>query len=218
MTDEDRKLSLNAAPPEMMARLFQRAGLTPEEAVALAAAVVDWRDEDNKEERRGAEGIYYRSLSGGYECKNGPFEYPEELLLVRGMTPALYRALEPHVTVYGSGKLNLNTATIPALESLGLTRTGVAGLLAFRAGEDGQQGTADDRRLVSVAGLEQQLADFVPVEDLAALMTLANDEVLGVKSEAFRMRIEARSATGVGRLSADCVIDRKGVVKLWMER
>ena len=79
------------------------------------------RDEDDDERSYGAEDAYYRSRGFQYECKDEPFENVEELLLLRGMSPDLYRDVAPHVTVFGSGQLNLNTADDAALRALGLS-------------------------------------------------------------------------------------------------
>ena len=219
LTDEDRRINLNTAPAEVLQRLCQLVGLSEEEAISVAASIEDWRDEDDHERSGGAESLYYRSLSQGYDCKNGPVENLEELLLIRGVSPALYQALAPHLTTYGSGLLNLNTAGAVALQALGLTDAGVAGLMAFRAGEDNVEGTPDDRRLVSLAALpDSELNAFVPVEDLARLAKLADGKFLGVGSAEFRAEIEAESLQAASQVHVSCVLNRKGEVSLWSER
>ena len=218
LSDEERRVNLNTAPAEVLQRLFELAGLREDEAVALAAAVEDWRDADDREEPHGAEGIYYRSLPDGYDCHDGLFEHVEELLLVRGVTPELYRRLEPHVTVYGSGRLNLNTATPIALASLGMSQIGLDGFLAYRAGDDGRDGTGDERRLVSTAQLSSELAAFVPAEDLARLTALAEAGFLGVGSSVFRMTIDARLARAASGMTVECVMQRDGTIGVWEER
>jgi general secretion pathway protein K len=219
LTDEERRINLNAAPADVLQKVFEIAGgMSEADASQLAAAIEDWRDEDDRQRPLGAEGLYYRSLRDGYECKDGPLETMEELLLIRGVTPPLYRNLEPHLTVYGSGPLNLNTAGPTALLALGLSELGVDGLLAFRSGEDGLEGTSDDRRLASVAALESELKAFVPVEDLARLAQLAQAKVLGVGSTEFRALIEAHAGHASSQVQVFCVMDRNGTVKVWSER
>lgn len=219
LVDEDGRLSLNTAPAEVLQRLCELAGLPKEDAEQVGASIEDWRDEDDRERQGGAETLYYRSLSNGYDCKNGPFENLEELLLIRSVSPALYHALAPHLTVYGSGLLNLNTAAPAVLQALGLTNTGVTGLVEFRAGEDNVEETADDRWLVSVAGLpDSELNAFVPVEDLARLARLADDGLIGVGSSDFRAEIEAKALQDASQVRVSCVLDRKGRVSLWAER
>ena len=90
--DESTKLNLNA----MMAIeksskgsgrsvLLGLPGMTDE----IADAILDWLDEDDEPREYGAEVDYYGSLTPGYAPKNGPLETVEELLLVKGVTPAL---------------------------------------------------------------------------------------------------------------------------------
>ena len=218
LTDEERSLSLNGAPEEVLQRFFEFMGVSRYEAAELASAIEDWRDPDDDQRPLGAERFYYRSLGQPYDCKNGPFENLEELLLVRGMTPSLYRAAAPYLTVYGSGRLNLNTAGPTALKALGLSQAGVGGLLSFRAGEDGREGTADDRLLVSVDGIESQLGASLPAEDLARLAQLARDKALGVHADDVRLEIRAETSGPSSRASVVCVINRAGMVKLWSEQ
>ncbi len=55
----------------------------------VADAILDWLDADDEPREFGAEIEYYGTLDPPYAPKNGPLETIEELLLVRGVTPAL---------------------------------------------------------------------------------------------------------------------------------
>jgi len=97
------------------------------EAKAIVDSLIDWIDEDDKESDFGAESGYYQSLAKPYSCRNGPVQYIEELLLVKGITPELLfgtgekPGLADFITVYGDdGKVNLNTAPIQVIKSLDL--------------------------------------------------------------------------------------------------
>lgn len=79
LVDEASKLNLNTATAEMLSLLPR---MTPE----LAAAIVDWRDEDSDISDGGAEDETYQRFNPPYRCKNGPFESVEELGMVAGMT------------------------------------------------------------------------------------------------------------------------------------
>lgn len=219
LIDEERYVNLNTAPAEVLRALVQRAGQLPDDdAQIIAESIEDWRDPDDDARPQGAENFYYRGRTEAYACKDGPFETIEELRLVRGMSEAIYDRLAPHVTVYGSGQLNLNTATREALDALALSRSGVTGLLAFRAGADGVEGNGDDARLVSVMALESELSSFLPVEDLARLAQLQREKFLGVASTAFRAVVEARTEHPSGIMTVTCVFDRQGRVLSWSER
>lgn len=216
LVDEDRKVNLNTAPADVLERLFHGAGLRRTPAQELAAAIADWRDEDRVEREWGAEDSYYRGLTEAYECKDGPFESVEELLLVRGMTPALWVQVAPWVTVAGSGKVNLNTAGREVLTTLGLSGSGVAGLLAYRAGDDGQQGTGDDRALISTAAVWSDLNTLIPTEDLNRLTELA--EFIGVKSDAFRLTVTGQLVEApTSRMRVTSIVTRQGQVTQWSE-
>lgn len=76
LVDESSKLNVNTATLEMLEKLPD---MTPE----FAAAIIDWRDEDEDITEGGAESETYLLRRPGYESKNAFFETPEELLLVQ---------------------------------------------------------------------------------------------------------------------------------------
>lgn len=88
--------------------------------------VIDWIDSDDlvtalpfiKYENLGAEADYYRELDRPYRCGNKPMDVIEELLLIKGMTADNFRRLRDYVTVYGDGKVNINSACQRVIESL----------------------------------------------------------------------------------------------------
>ncbi|HEV7299348.1 MAG TPA: helix-hairpin-helix domain-containing protein [Tepidisphaeraceae bacterium] len=82
LLDESAKVNLNTADQRTLESV---PNMTPE----LAAAIIDWRDEDDTLSANGAESQEYQAASAAYVAKNAPFETVEELLLVKGMTPAL---------------------------------------------------------------------------------------------------------------------------------
>lgn len=94
------------------------------EARSLLDAIGDWLDEDDQESDLGAESSYYQSLDKPYSCRNGPVQYIEELLLIKGVTPALLfgsgeqKGLADYLTVNGDdGKVNINTAPLLLIKS-----------------------------------------------------------------------------------------------------
>ena len=112
-----------------------------QEAVALVDALSDWLDEDDNERDHGAESGYYQSLDTPYVCRNGPLQYPEELLLVKGFTRKLvygdkeHEGIIDYLTIYGQdGKININTAPPRVLQALapGVDEDMVGALITFR--------------------------------------------------------------------------------------
>ena len=99
-TDERGKVDINATDELTLATLFTGHGMELQDAELLAAAVMDWRDEDELERVNGAEEDAY--LAAGLEMgpANRPFMMTEELLQVIGMEYELYRLLEPGITVF----------------------------------------------------------------------------------------------------------------------
>ncbi len=94
------------------------------EARGILDAVIDWLDTDDKESDLGAESSYYESLEKPYSCRNGPIQYLEELLLIKGMTPELlfgtpeHQGLAEYLTINGDdGKVNINTAPLAVIKS-----------------------------------------------------------------------------------------------------
>jgi general secretion pathway protein K len=216
--DEERKLNLNTAPTDLLQRALEQVGqLREDEARTVAESVLDWRDEDHETRDHGAENFYYLGLDHGYECKDGPFENLEELLLVRGVTPALYQRLAPLLTVYGGGSVNINTALVEVLSALGLSEDGVNGVVFFRAGEDNVEGTMDDRFIASLAAIQPELSAYIGKEDANQLTQLLQEGVLTVGSQAFRVMVDARAAADGVPLHVECVVDRAGQVSLWKE-
>lgn len=92
----------------------------------LVSSIIDWVDSDDKvtylpfikRENLGAESSYYGQLKQPYTCKNRPLETIEELLRVKGMTPHILDRMRGCLTVYGDGKINLNSASKLTIESL----------------------------------------------------------------------------------------------------
>lgn len=85
ITDESSKINLNLASPDILEMLLKLPGMTAE----LAAAIIDWRDEDSEISPGGAESEYYLLLDEPYYCKNAPLETVEEVLLLRGASPQI---------------------------------------------------------------------------------------------------------------------------------
>ena len=103
IVDESGKVDLNAAPAPLLAALLVAAGAEAELAERVAGAIVDWRDVDDLGQPVGAaEDPQYAAAGLPYGAKDAPFQDVGELQQVLGMTPALYAAVAPHVTVYSA--------------------------------------------------------------------------------------------------------------------
>ncbi len=85
----------------------------------LVDTLADWIDGDDEPRMYGAEDIdYYSRLPYPYSPKNGRLDTVDEILLVKGYTPDVYREISPYVTVYTDGLVNINTAPAKVIMAL----------------------------------------------------------------------------------------------------
>jgi general secretion pathway protein K len=98
--DERGKLDINATDELTLINLFSGHGMELGEAEFLAAAVMDWRDEDELERVNGAEEDAYMARGLEIGPANRPFMMTEELLQVIGMPYELFRSVDRGITVF----------------------------------------------------------------------------------------------------------------------
>lgn len=123
---EDGKINLNtlvgesgnpdAVIVDRCERLFEI--LEIPDPQAHVDALIDWIDKDDDPRPAGAEAGYYAAQPGNIECKNAPLDTLDELRVIAGFTPEEINTLHPHVSVYGSDKIHLNSATPEVLYAL----------------------------------------------------------------------------------------------------
>jgi len=159
--DEGGKVDLNAASPEVLQGLFQAAGLKPDQAQALADRVVDWRNPVGLEGEAASQRAAYAANGRDYGPRNGPFASVEELQMVLGMTPALYRQVAPVVTIWAGGASpDPNTAPPLALAAIpGMTPE------QQRMIEAARQRNANDPRLVLSNGTTHSIRSEATLAD-----------------------------------------------------
>lgn len=136
--DESGKLNLNTSTREVISNLFKISGVQGSELDIIADSIIDWRDENHEYHLNGAEDDYYMSLPRPYGAKDAPFDTVEELLLVKGMSPDIFygsgkfgadldknealvsefKGVAGQLTVWGDGKININTAGKEVLKAV----------------------------------------------------------------------------------------------------
>jgi len=222
VVDEERKINLNRVKAvSVLAKLFRfGAGLSEEEASALSASILDWRDEDEMLNDGGAESRYYRALSPAYKAKNSDFSTLEELYFVKGISPEIYRKILPLITLDSNGTVNVNTAPAPVLIATGLSESLAKKVLLFRSGSDKINGTKDDRVFSDPATLAAELDGFLGLNDAEkeSLDGFGKSGALCVSSEHFTIRSSARLRGRREALTVTCVVDRQGGIKRWQEQ
>ena len=97
LTDESTKLNLNILP--YLDLIQENAGRDllmglPDMDESIADAIIDWLDPDEDQREYGAESDYYSNMSPAYQCKNGPMDSLDELLLIRDITPQMLFGLD----------------------------------------------------------------------------------------------------------------------------
>jgi general secretion pathway protein K len=131
--NESGKIDLNAAPDDVFVALFQALGIAPGQAADLATALIEWR-----KRRIAALGIATRRPAAPAarlsDQPTGPFFALEELKRVPGVTPDLYAAIAPYVTVWSKQPVpDPRTASRPVLLTIpGADPTRVDAWLALR--------------------------------------------------------------------------------------
>lgn len=174
--DEESRINLNSATRQQLEAVFRIIGRVDAIAsVSLAAAVIDWRDEDDDITENGAESGFYSGLQPGYPCANSEFRSIYELLLLRGMTAEVFERVSGAVTVHGSGKVNLNTADRDVMRVLAE---------ASGADEVTAQGIAD-----KIAGFRQSGGQFSQANAVGIAAAVKDSGMLGVEEETALMRM-----------------------------
>ena len=202
----------------MLTNLFEKVTkLKLEEAKQIAASIIDWRDDDSVLTEGGAEAGYYLTLKPAYHCKNAPFDTPDELLLVKGISPLIYSRIKDYVTVYGGGRVNINTASFNVLLALGLSEGLADKIIRFRAGKDEIEGTEDDNVITKEDELDSQLKRVVPLVELEILLlkNLIITDLITVESKYYR--IIARGCVKNKIVEIICIVERGGNVVFWQE-
>ena len=98
--DESAKIDINTASDALLHGMFASIGVQEDDAAKLTDAVLDWRDADDFKRPNGAEAAEYKAAGLAYKPANAPFQAIEELQLVLGMRPEIYRRIQPMITVY----------------------------------------------------------------------------------------------------------------------
>ena len=189
--DEASKININKVSLSILKTILENtAAIEPDEAANIASSIVDWRDVDIITSTGGAESDYYEHLEVPYSCKNDKFQAFEEVLLVKGMTPQIYSKIAGIITIYGDGKVNINTVGLGVLQALGLSSELANRIVEFRRGDDRIEGTEDDNIFKTVAEIRNIGPLFT--EEAIEINRLTSGNMLTVESNTFRI-----SSTGI---------------------
>ncbi len=137
--------------------ILEMANVPSTEWDAMIDCLEDWIDEGDTRQLNGAESDDPFYEERGYPCKNGPLDSVEELLLIKSWGPEILYGkpadqesdeifgIAKLLTVWGDGKVNLNTASADLLLSYSEYEDWeLESVFEARKGEDGEEGTLDD--------------------------------------------------------------------------
>lgn len=222
IVDEERKINLNTTNVLVLNRVIDQVlDLKPQESLYLAQAILDWRQVGKSHVDGFYSDEYYRNLQNSYFKKDANYELLEELLLVKWMTRTKYERLLPYVTVYGEGKVNINTASEVVLFALGLDHALVDKILTARRGKDGVDATEDDLIFTKTFDVASNVDNVVKLDpqEFRAIDTLNLQGLLTTNSYYFYFAMQSRLSRSGWTSNAQAIYSsRENKVLYWREK
>ncbi len=166
--DESGKLNLNTAPVEMLLML---PGMTDE----LAASIVDWRSSEEESTAGGAKSEYYLLLSPAYQCKSGPLETVEEVLLVKGASMEVLFGEDTNRNGVLDENENDGAKSLPEDNIDGVLNRGIYDFVTVYSNQTNvsrvqEQGTLVNVNSSNTTGLTELLRDVLDANRLSTVM------------------------------------------------
>jgi DNA uptake protein ComE-like DNA-binding protein len=181
--DEESRLDINTVPLEELIRLQD---MRPE----IAAAIVDWRDNDNSALPGGAERDYYVTLKPPYIPRNGEIQTIREMLLIRGVTPELLLGEDGNANGLLDPEENDGDETPPRDNHNNSLEAGWSGIFCVNAAVANRNAagqprvnvqTASEAELTGVKGITSEIAKAIvayrgkqKLENITDLLDVAN--------------------------------------------
>ena len=216
LTCEDARINVAHLTDRSVRAMFEHlaqleGGVDQLTAEQLSTSILDWCDEDDDESDAmltgGSESGYYAGLRPPYACHNGRLDSVQELLLIRGMTPELFAAIEPYITVDGDGeKINANMAAPVVLRCAALAARVEPGEATMLADE-----VVAARPQEELSGFSEALAKSSAFVKMRRLLT--------TKAVCFRGTVQGRPVDVEESVAVDFVFDgKRGEIVFWYER
>jgi len=222
ITDLERKFNINVADEAVLEQALRLVGVNAGDFSAIAGSILDWIDRDENTHIGGTESDYYQGLTPAYFAKNQPIDDLSELLLIRGITPEIYWGgtstnhppaafqrqlgrfgpmIEPLTfpvglvelfTPMSSGRINLNTASLTALQMIPFVDEVMASkIIEFRSGADGVSGTEDD---TPIGGLGLSMLDVLRSAGFGNQAAQTAARFCDVRSRTFEVQVDTEIA------------------------
>ena len=205
--DEGGKIDLNVAPDGLLKALFVELGLGPAGAAELVDKIVDFRDPNDLRQLNGAEDRDYESAGLPYGAKDAPFETVEELRQVLGMTPDLFEAAAPALTVRGRQRVPHEPTASP------LVKSALSGGGPDSAGSDGELDTGPEEISLDL-GFDQAAPDPLPLPGSGEAGGEAAGEGEPGPELSVRSRVNTFTVHAEARTESGSVFVREAVVEI----
>lgn len=165
----------------------------------LTDSLLDWLDSDDISEPYGAEFDYYIGLDIPYRTANGLMVSPTELRLLKGYTQEVFESLQNHICVLPSVNthININTASLEMLESIGALASHASKIIEYR---DGKADDPDDDAPFAT------LADFKTYAQ--STFNIQNYDPQGIQVYSEYFMLESRTQLGAGDIRLFSLIHR----------
>jgi general secretion pathway protein K len=158
VVDLNARIDLNAAD-DLTLLAFFRQFVSGQTADALVNALQDWKDLDDRTRPAGAEAADYARAGSPFRPTNRALRRLDELPRIIGFTEELTHKVAPYVTVYGDGKINVNTAPETVLAAIPrLGSDGARTILSWRESGEAFGSVADVFGAFQRARMSQSIA------------------------------------------------------------
>ncbi|MFH1459362.1 MAG: helix-hairpin-helix domain-containing protein [Candidatus Omnitrophota bacterium] len=151
------------------------------------------------------------------KARKDPFYFKEQLLDVEGITEEIFDQIKDHVTTYGNGKINFNTASDAVLSALGIDDFHIKVINEYRAGSDAELATEDDRYFEGTGKILDNLREFTGIftEQQLVILDLINKGIIGVESDVLTLQVDTEYL-GKPVMKYYITMDEEGI-KQWRE-
>ncbi len=91
LVEQESKINVNRADTPLLDQILTAMGADAGDISVVADSIQDWIDADDATRPAGAESDYYQGLTPPYNAKNAPIDDLEELQLIKGITPDMFK-------------------------------------------------------------------------------------------------------------------------------
>ena len=139
ISDEQARINVNTATQDQLDKLLQCLGVDKIARDTIIDSILDWKDPNDEHRLNGAESDdYYLKLPVTYRARNANIESINELLQIKGITPALFEGVDGRaglrdaLTARGAGRPNINTAGPVVFCAMGVSDAQISDIMQGR--------------------------------------------------------------------------------------